>query len=404
MQLLEKITSVFKENKIIKDLWHFDKEPLSIFSILLLIALDIFLLTAVYNGISAEQAKNPYPTAYFPQQCTLHFDESHKVPSNTKYDDFYNDYTDYEPLYKSKICGELDDKIKTITNNQYFKTNQKTYFNLRDQKYHINTQITSLRNSYDTRLIEKIANETNDEELTKAKNQFDTLTKELNDIETQLQNLPAVSTYEGFEELRGFVDAKRQTFISQKESYERWYPFYQYFRMLSFVLPLFLIVWLLYRSFGNSKAKGVINIICANLIAILSVPIFIGTVGLIYDLIPKLLLTKIVDFLISIGFLSILKYLIITLITTIIGVLIYWIQKNAKSKREFLDRSQITKTIANGQCGECKNKVDLGFGFCPSCGNSLRVVCPHCKKETTKGLPCCFNCGGVLDTQKSEDA
>lgn len=417
MILVDKITSMFKKNRVIKDLWHFDQEPLSIFSILLLIALDIFLLIAIYSGIDSEQSKNPYPTEYFPQKCIVHFDEKHKIPSNTKYDDFeyknsnldygygynYNSYLD-KTDYKSGICQQVDVKLKQITSDKDFQKNQKTFFSLNSQKNSISSRVDELRNQYDIRLTEKIANQTNNAELEKAKNEFDALTKELNDVKEKLDNLPALSTYKGFLEFRKFVDTNNATFQEQKQSYEKWHPFYRYFRMLSFALPLFFIAWFFYRSFSNSKAKAVINIISANLLVILSIPIVVGTIVLIYDLIPKILLEKIVNFFISIGLLAILKYIIIALITMIIGFVIYWIQKNAKLKRELIEKSQIKKTISSGLCGACKNKVDLSYKFCPSCGNDLKVVCPHCKKETTKGLPCCFNCGGDLDTKQSEDA
>lgn len=414
MNLIDKITSVFKKNRVIKDLWHFDQEPLSIFSILLLIALDIFLLIAIYSGIDSEQSKNPHPSSYFPQECTIHFDEKHKIPSNTKYADFENEnnnfdynYKYYSYLdktnYKSDICQKLDDKIRHITSNADFEKNKKTFFSLTSQKDTISLRVNELRNMYDIRLTEQIANQTNDVELEKAKNEFDGLIKESNNIEAQLKALPPPSSYDGFAEFRKFVTTNHETFNAQKQSYEKWHPFYRYFRMLSFALPLFIIAWFFYRSFSNSKAKAVINIISANLLVILSIPILVGTIELIYDLIPKILLQKIVNFFISIGLLSILKYIIIALITIIIGLIIYWIQKSAKQKRELIDKSQIKKTIANGLCGVCKNKVDLSYKFCPSCGNDLKVVCPHCKKETTKGLPHCFNCGGDIEIKQDKD-
>ncbi|MDD5359109.1 MAG: zinc ribbon domain-containing protein [Sulfurovaceae bacterium] len=413
MILTEKIKSWFKTNGVIKDLWHFDQEPLNVFSILLLIALDIFLLVAISSGIQDEKSKSPSPTQYFPQECTIHFDEKHKIPANTKYNDFGNNDFNYnyykvssyldDNHYKSDICQKLDEKIRYITSDANFEKNKKTFFSLNSQKDSISSRVDQLRNMYDIRLTEQIANQTNNVELEKAKNEFDGLIKELNDVETKLNAIPAPSTYRGFMDLRKFVDKNRAIFQEQKQSYEKWYPFYQYFRMLSFVIPLMLITLFIYKKLTYPKIRPIVSIISSNLIVILSIPLLFGTIELIYDLIPKILLQKIINFFISIGLLSILKYIIIAIITTIIGVIIYWVQKKAAEKKRLMEISQIKKTISSGLCGVCKNKVDLSYKFCPSCGNNLKVVCPHCKKETTKDLPCCFNCGGDLETKQSED-
>lgn len=405
MAIIEKIKSALGANKLLKNLWHFEKEPLSPFSLLLLIGLDIFLLSAIYNGIDSEQAKNPYPSSYIPYSCSVHFDKRHTDPAQISYDDFQNDkysYTYIDDLYlnatayKSEICKQLDEKLQIITKNEDFLKNKKMFHKLNNEKRTTSRRIEQLHTMYDTRLTEQIANLANSAELEKVKNEFDGLIHEQNTLDEQLKSLPQPSQYDGFTQMREFVNANHADFIQQKKSYEKWYPFYHYFRMLSFVLPLMLLTLLIYRRFHYVKTRAIVEIISANMLVILSIPLFIGTLTLIYDLIPKILLEKLVALLVSIGLLALLKYLIIAFITVIIAWIIYSIQKNAKRKREALQKSQITKIIASGRCGVCTNSVDLSYKFCPSCGNNLKKTCPHCNQETTNGLPHCFHCGGDL--------
>jgi hypothetical protein len=410
----DKLKTLFQKNNFAKDLWHFDGHALNAFSIILLISLNLFLLFAVFDGIESEQQKSPTPSSYFPHECKVHFDTNHQNPANTTYKDFDsspmydNGYPYVEPLREtttiSPLCEQLKEKVSVVTSQKDFQTNLMLHKELLALIQQTQVRISELRETYNIRLTEMIAKQTNDTEFIKAKKEFDSLTITQNTTQKRVDALPKIETYKGFKELRDFVQANQTNFIEQEKSYSKWYPFYNYFRMLSFVLPLLLLVYLVYRKTPDTKATPIINLICANLVVILTLPLLFGTIELIYELIPKILLEKIVDFFISIGLLSILKYILIGIITLIVGSLIYFVQKKSAQMALKRDASQIQRIVANGLCGRCKNKVNENYHFCPVCGNDLMTTCSHCSKEIKKELPYCNHCGKLNhDLMKDTD-
>ena len=370
-----------------KELLTFKNEPLSPLSILLLVILDIFLLFAILDGIRNEQKKSPSVYSYFPTGCQNHFN----FPQNS-YNNFYTIRT-YGSREMAPICSDLNDKIALLSSDPEFIKNKNTLNQLEQQKRRNAQKTRAIQNTYNTRLFEKIAKESDGVKIYQAKLEYDALVKELEKINKQIDALPKVNSYTSYTEYEAYVRSHRQDFYEQYEDYKFWQPFYKFARLLSFVVPLFLIAFIFYRR----SSKEVVRIITAHIMLLLFLPTIWNVLYLIYHIIPKTLLANIVAFFVSIGLMAVFNYIVIGLVVLAFGAAIYYAQKKAAQHRAEKNKINITKIIAEGRCSMCYTPVDYSKNHCPHCGFKLHRECPHCHEQTTRGLPFCTECGKKVE-------
>ncbi|MBU0633247.1 zinc ribbon domain-containing protein [bacterium] len=369
-----------------KELLTFKDEPLSPLSILLLVILDIFLLFAILDGIRNEERKSPSPYTYFPQNCSKHFNYP-----QADYNDFSNLYTYGET---APICRELGTKISLVTNDKQFMDNKEILNKLERQKIQNKNKTQTIQNSYNTRLFEKIADESDGLQIYKAKLAYEALVQEAKDIDDQIAALPSVTTYGGYKEYESFVNYNRQKFLDQYVSYEFWQPFYRFARLLTFVVPLFLIALFFYAR----TKKEIVRIITAHIMLLLFLPTIWNILYLIYHILPKTLLANIVAFFVSIGLMAVFNYIVIGIVVLAFGASIYYIQKKVAARKVVKNRINIKNIIADSKCSMCYVKVDYTKNHCPNCGFKLHRECPHCHEQTIRGLPFCSECGGAIES------
>ncbi len=368
-----------------KELLTFKDEPLSPLSILLLVILDIFLLIAIFDGIRNEEKKSPSVSTYFSYNCSKHFNYP-----RTQYNDFFNLYTRGET---SQICHDLDQKISLIANDPEFIKNKNTLNRLERLKRENQRKTQRIQNSYNTRLFEKIAKESDGVKIYQAKLEYEALLKELDDINTQIAALPAINTYNGYPEYESFITYNKENFHQQYEDYKFWQPFYSFARLLSFVIPLFLIALFFYKW----TKREIVHIITAHIMLLLFLPTIANVLYLIYHILPKTLLANIVAFFVSIGLMAVFNYIVIALVVLAFGVAIYFIQKKVAANKAIKTKINIKNIIADHKCSMCYVKVDYTKNHCPNCGFKLHRECPQCKEQTIRGLPFCSACGEKIE-------
>ena len=372
-----------------KELLTFKNEPLSPLSILLLVILDIFLLIAILDGIRNEERKSPSPYTYFPTSCSKHF----TYPQTQ-----YNNFSIIRPYGEmAQICSDLNQKVSLITNDSEFLKNKATLEKLERLKRENQRKTQRIQNSYNTRLFEKIANESDGVKIYQAKLEYEALVKELDDLNAQIAALPPVASYSGYKEYESFVTYNRENFNQQYDDYKFWQPFYKFGRLLTFVIPLFLIALFFYRR----SSREIVHIITAHIMLLLFLPTIWNVLYLIYHIIPKTLLANIVAFFVSIGLMAVFNYIVIALVVLAFGVAIYFIQKKVAAQKAVKAKVNIKNIIAESKCSMCYVKVDYTKVHCPNCGFKLHRECPNCKEQTIRGLPFCSSCGTQIETGSS---
>ena len=391
------IFNLFDKTKILKtDLFSFKNEPLSGLSVFLLIILDLFIFVNIMLGVSGETAKSPSPSVYYPRSCTTHFEGA-----KTSYNDFGNDFSYGEYTFKKEIspyCSELKVKIDRFTQTSFFRDNRKTIREIDEQHSNNDRRLETIAKQYNTRLFEQIAMMPNNQALLAAKHEYDALQADNAKLDAKRFAIPSVTMLPGYESYKRYVEQNREAFDSAKDSYAFWQPFKEFGRVLVFVMPLLLVFGFFYNRTKRRELHGeyynpIVKIISTHICVILILPLVWYTLFIIYHIIPKTLLKQLIDFLISIGLLSVLNYLAIAAVVLVFGLLIYFIQKRTIAHKKINSENNIKKIISFSQCPACLYKVDYTRSFCPYCGEMLLEPCAVCGGMTIKALPFCEECG-----------
>lgn len=388
-----------KTKSIKGDLLNFKDEPLSGISIVLLIVLDIFIFTNVMIGVEGETAKVPRVSYYYPSDCSKHFKN---IQTTYKGFDSYrygqNRSAHLRP-HLSEYCQGLDQKIEVFTLKESFKSNLSLIRTIENKLRQNEQRLEQIAAQYNTRLFEQIAQMPNNTELRDAKGEYDAIVLDNKNLEKEKASIEPVSSLEGYSGYVEYVKVNKSAFNEAKESYKFWQPFKAYAHMLIFIAPLLLIFGFFYRrakikQISAQNYNPVVKIISAHISLILALPLFWYTLTLIYHVLPKTLLKRVVEFLVDLGLISLLNYFAIFIVVLFFGGLIYWIQKRAlKRKQAVVFTKNYKKLVSWSQCFDCEYKIDYTKAFCPFCGVKLHETCKHCQKETIRHEEYCSHCG-----------
>lgn len=391
-----------KTKSLKSDLLNFKDEPLSGISVVLLIILDIFIFTNVMIGVNGETAKVPRVSYYYPSDCSKHFKDV-----QTTYQGFdtyrygHNRSAHLRP-HLSEYCQGLDEKIEVFTLNEPFISNLNLIRTIENKLRQNERRLEQISAQYNTRLFEQIAQMPNNTELRDAKGEYDAIVLDNKNLNKEKASIESVSTLKGYTAYAEYIKINKTAFSEEKESYRFWQPFKAYAHMLIFIVPLLLIFGYFYRrtklrQLSEQNYNPVVKIICAHISLILALPLFWYTLTLIYHVLPKTLLKKVIEFLVDLGLISLLNYFAIFMVVFILGGLIYWIQKRTLKHKQALVRTKDYKKLLSwSQCFECGYKIDYTKLYCPFCGVKLHKNCISCKKEVICHEDYCSHCGDKI--------
>lgn len=397
MKIFTTFKNLFSKSK--KSLLTYGGESFSTLSIVLIIFLDIFILTAVFNGIYAQKRTVLSMSEKFPYQCSSYF------RSNFNYKDKYNINSvtlppiDYKLKEVEPLCIELNSKILDLRKNQTYTTTTQRYNQINKELRRLSQDIKNIESRYNTALFEKTAY-VKSNNLLPTKTQYDALLDQERTLQEELSNLPDISNLAELKALEKFIDQNYKQFQENKESYNRKKAFLDFLNVLKFTLPLMLIFYFIYRKSENSESTaGKLGVlISSHTILINSIPLFLNTLYLIYHAIPKVFLTQVIKFLYAIGGIFLGYYFLIVLGIVIFGVAILVVQKRYKKKQEALKEKNkgLNKklSLARSICPNCAGNVRIDLDlFCPHCAAKLKEECKHCGEKRYSFTTYCQNCG-----------
>ena len=394
-----KLNWTLKTKAIKNDLLNFKDEPLVGSSVFLLIILNIFIFTNIIIGVNAEVAKVPKVNRYFPASCTKHFNNI-----QTTYQGFsgrrLTSYRKQDSISGANpYCMELNNRVSVIKLNRSFKANLARIKKIRNKQRSNTRTLSRISKKYNTRLFETIAKMPNSKELYRVKGEYDSVIENNKKLKRELQSITPVTKIDGYSEYASYIKNNKKKYEEARADYKYWQPFRAYIKMLVFIIPLLTIFGYLYyrskkRQLSGLNYNPVIKIISANISFLLSLPLAWYTLTLIYHVLPKTFLKNLIDFLISIGFISLLNYFAIFFVVLFFGGLIYFIQKRTLKLKQSAPKSiKYKKLISKSQCYKCEFKIDYEKEFCPFCGTKLHEDCKSCNHKMVVHEDYCSNCG-----------
>ena len=378
-----------------------EKEPLSKLSLIVIIFLDIFILSTLFNGLEEHTDQLTTPDEYIPAICRdmVIQDDGERAEklnrlASTALHYHRNPIEDQKRRDLHPICMRFRDTIEPVIENSdimhLFEMRERLH-----QKYTTTEdELKQLTSSYDTFLLEKISGEAKQEKsnisaiklnLTQKREQLNRILGQINSVESRINsNTVLAGILDDIEKLRS---DNREELKSDIRNLNFWFPVKRLLMQLIFLLPLFLLFYFWY-SRSIKKGRGLQTLISSHLLVITFIPIFFKIFEAIYDIIPKKLLKALFELLISLKLVALWHYLIIIVSIGVAIFCIYSIQKKLFSREKLIE-----KRIAKGCCLHCGKKIPPASQACPFCGFKQYGTCSSCGEETFIYGRFCKECG-----------
>ncbi|MDD2501547.1 MAG: zinc ribbon domain-containing protein [Geobacter sp.] len=384
-----------------------DKQPLSKATLVILLFLDIFILTAIFNGLSAHTRQLSTPQEYIPSSCRQMVIDRTWNPTNRienlsqLVDSYTNSYT-YRPQpiarERHPACTSYLTLLDQIKNDKTLTSSFDERQKAEREAQELQRRIDQLKGSYDTSLLEAIAQQPEPAtEIDATKAEFKQKSSRLNSLKSQItaldeliNNNPTVAAL--WLRLQSSQASDRQALLAELRTLNFWYPVKRFGMQMLFLLPLFAIFYA-WNNASIKHSRGLQILVSSHLLGVSFIPIFCKLIEAIYDIIPKQLLHKLISLLTALKLVAIWHYLIIGLAIGAALFLIYIFQKKLFSREKLIERR-----IAKGECQQCGKHLPAESTACPFCGYVQFKPCSSCGLPTHLHGKYCRECGAKHET------
>jgi len=266
---------------------------------------------------------------------------------------------------------------------------------LRQRLYQIRSKKTRVKKEYSNALLEKIANQKKDKSILHSSS--DTAKEQLQNFQRQentlLEKLDEIKDIDNYKSIREFLIKKNaisSKILSDYAAAKRWYVLKVNGQIFAFIIPIWMLFFFLYR-YLEKKEKYIFAKLSYYVSAAAALYGLAALVELIYSVIPKVFLGKIIAFFLSHNMIIVLNIIGILFFLALFGLLIHKIQKNHE-KNKFKRDSKVLN-LKKGCCLNCSLPREPGDMYCKFCGTELKKVCKKCNSVFWKGSVFCSNCG-----------
>lgn len=397
------MTAKFKDafSRVRSNLTSLDSQPLSKAALVIILFLDIFILTAIFNGLDEHTRQLTSPDDRIPHTCreiviNNRWNATNRIDNLSQIVILHS--TRYYPVEEKKkdlhpVCAPYLDLVDQIKNDKAltlaFEDRTKFVQEARD----LQREIGNLKGAYDTSLLETIARQKQGQgHVQSLQKDIRQKTDTLNTLQGQIVALDQkVNGNEKikqlWERIQGLSARDRDTLKTDLRTMYFWHPVKRLGMQMLFLLPLFAVFYI-WNNASIRKNRGIQALVSSHLLVVSFIPIFFKIIETVYDIIPKKLLKKLMDLLESLKLVAIWHYLVIALAVAAALFLIYIFQKKLFSREKLTERR-----IAKGQCQECGKHLPTGSVACTFCGFGQFRSCNSCGKPTLVYGKFCRECG-----------
>lgn len=389
-------------------LTQLDNQPIGRAALTVVIFLDIFILFSIFNGLEDHTAQLTSPHEYIPQHCRdIVLDEEWNEADRllriarivTAYRGSYQRH-DVRPddSLMHPTCAGFARMINTVTDDEELSASLTRYLQVRRESTSVRQELNRVRGAYDTTLLESIAGDSRQAQRTQqlgksageATDRIAVLDVEQESIEIAAQGNGNLSAL--FDAVDAVTKADRDAVRTALRSHNFWYPVRQLGMEMLFLLPL-LLVFYFWNARSIARARPLQSLVSSHLLVVTFIPVLFKVLELVYDIIPKKILKKVVDLLESLQLVAIWHYLLMGVAVLLALALIYLLQKKLFSHERLVERR-----IARGHCQECGAQLPGEVAACPFCGAGQFRQCSHCNRPTWVHGKYCRECGRTRET------
>ncbi len=387
--------------KIRTNLTSLDNQPLGKSALVIILFLDLFVVTAIFNGLDEHTRQLSSPDEYIPYSCrdiviNRDWNPTNRIDNlsaiiisySTSYHTILEKRKDSHPIC-TPYLNPLDSIKKDKELGTIFEDRNKFVNETRD----LQRSIENLKGAYDTSLLETLAKQkegqANIEKIKKdireKTNALNTLRGQIEALEQRINGNDKVKAL--WDKLQGLLPEDREKLKADLRTLYFWYPVKKLAMQMVFLLPIF-VVFYLWNNASIKRSHGIQVLVSSHLLVVSFIPIFFKIIEMVYDILPKKLLKKIFELLESLKLVGIWYYLVIALFVAAALFFIYIFQKKLFSPEKLIERR-----ISKGRCQNCGRHLPAGSQACPFCGFAQFKNCPECNKQTHVYGKYCRECG-----------
>lgn len=387
-----RLTSVSKE------------EPLNKLSMTLIVILDLFILTILFNGLDEHTRQLTTADEYLPVAARSIFIEQDWTPANRisrlqplvladrnnaryRYD---SPFEDQKISLMHPSASTFYSQVKSLAQDKtlsaLFLTRQKTV----EEREKTEEAFDKAKKPYDTQLLENIANaakpnvNATSSTAREYTQKIERLTGDVRNTEQQIHAHP------GIQKLWSIInpdDTARDRVVADFKRFQFWFPLKELIWQLLFLLPIFgaFCAW---SNHSVKKNSPIQTLIASHLLVIAALPIILKTAELVIDIIPKHFFKNLFKVLQSLHLMALWHYFIIFSSIAVGLFLVYFIQRKVFNRQKVLQ-----KRLMKGFCISCNKHLPDGSTFCPFCGAEQITKCLACGKDSPLGGTFCIRCG-----------
>ncbi len=392
MKFIKKILEAYRNYK--REFFSVNQVELTGFSKALMMLFFFTALWLIANGIGSSIHQSTPPEEQYGYKCeqfaqTDHFTIFDFQKSPIKYRNSYDDFG------KAPQCQRVQKGYEKILSNHHIQSEISQIKKLEKQISSLSLKQRQLKEQYSSMLLEKVSRQSPDKSILNAN--ADTVKEKLAKLRLEEQNLYKVIAQKkdliNYPEIQEFISLrdKYTDQILDNLSFER--KFYRLkisLQIFAFVIPIWLLFYFLYR-FLAKREKHIFAKLSFYVASAAALYGLIELIQLIYSIIPRLFLAKLIAFFTSHNMIIILNVLGILFFLTLFGIIIHKIQQNQAKKRVLKDTKILN--LKRKCCFNCGSSRSYDDEYCGFCGEKLKTECVSCGHEIYRYAPFCTACG-----------
>ncbi|WP_248358069.1 zinc ribbon domain-containing protein [Anaeromyxobacter oryzae] len=380
-----------------------EEQSLHKVALAVVLLLDVFILVSIFDGLEVHTQQLASPSGRIPQLCREIVIERAWTPGGrldrlaaavASRRSLYRDPEEREPEAVPtcrRVLVPLDAIAAQGELGGLLEKRQGLTAELRDAE----TTLAREKGAYDTHLLESLAKpaaERPDVEAILATVQRRTAAIEeararLVEIDARIGDSPQVTALWAALDAMGTGDAV--ALAAELRQLERWYPVKRLGMQLIFLLPL-LAAFATWHAASARRGRGLQALVSSHLVVVASIPLLFRIADAVYEVLPKRLLKRLIELLVSLKLVALWHYLVIAASVAAALATVFAIQRWLFSRERLIERR-----IAKEQCQRCGKGLPPRARACPFCGYGQRRTCGSCGGPTPVHAPFCSECGAA---------
>lgn len=393
---------------------------------LIFFVLIVFII--VGSGVNMQVSYIAYPSQQFGYTCTNNIDKNRAIEKFQNRDvkkDLYGTYfphkywrlidfkydhhqqSEHDILRQygtNTLCRQLGTHYLDVANDDRYRDRLIEYNALEQNQKSMNASVTLKEREYGNMLLEDIADQPDSRSILssssdRVKQEIISLQNKISTVQKRIAQLDKMSTLSSFGAFKTYLtensDEIKQLYAQALRKYKLQYTL----NVFIFLLPTWLIFYVAYRLFKRKK-RHILAHLSVHVANVTALYILFYLLSLIYDIIPKVFLSKLIEILSSYNLTILFNLVAIIVFMTIFGLFIYRIQKNRsrdlEQESDIKERKIVFERISAGLCSHCGMKSSSDDIHCGRCGHALKRECPSCHSNTHIDDIYCRTCGTEL--------